>query len=92
MGLRGEEMLLIELASTANSLEHMDDAKHAHFVLVGTGRTKSNKKTEAKVGVPCSPITEGTHLRPGRWVKRVVNLIHSSGRFISDWSMFNDGV
>jgi hypothetical protein len=38
-GLRGEEMLLIELAGTANSLVHMDDVKHAHFLFVVSGQT-----------------------------------------------------
>jgi hypothetical protein len=73
-------MLLIELAGTANSLVHMDDAKDAHFVFVVSGRTKANQKTGAKFGVPCVPITEGTHLRPGRWVKRLVNMINGRGR------------
>jgi hypothetical protein len=79
-GLRGEEMLLIELAGTANSLVHMNDEKNAHFTFVVSGRTKANQKTGAKFGVPCAPITEGTHLRPGRWVKRLVVVIHGTKR------------
>jgi hypothetical protein len=79
-GLRGEEMLNIELAGTANSLQHMTDAKNAHFVFVVTGRNKSNQKAGARFGVPCTPITEDTHLRPGRWVKRLVEVIHGTGR------------
>jgi hypothetical protein len=73
-------MLLIELAGTANSLVHMEDAKHAHFLLVVSGRIKANHLSGAKFGVPSAPVTEGTHLRPGRWVKRLVEVIHSSGR------------
>jgi hypothetical protein len=79
-GLRGEEMLLIELAGTANSLSHMGDAKNAHFVYVISGRTKGDQTSGAKFGVPCCPVTEGTHLRPGRWVKRLVDVIHAKGR------------
>jgi hypothetical protein len=32
-GLRGEEMLLIELAGSVNSLVHMDNVKDAHLYL-----------------------------------------------------------
>jgi hypothetical protein len=79
-GLRGEEMLLIELAGTANSLVHLGAPKDAHFVFVISGRTKGNQTSGAKFGVPCVPVTEGTHLRPGRWVKRLVEAIHGKGR------------
>jgi hypothetical protein len=79
-GLRGEEMLLIELAGTANSLAHLHDEKNPHFVYVISGRTKGDQTSGAKFGVPCCPITEGTHLRPGRWVKRLVDVIHGKGR------------
>jgi hypothetical protein len=79
-GLRGEEMLLIELAGTANSLVHLADPKNAHFGFVISGRTKGDQKSGAKFGVPCVTVTEGTHLRPGRWVKRLVEIIHGKGR------------
>jgi hypothetical protein len=78
MGLCGEEMLLTEVAWTANSLIHMDDAKN-DFVFVVTGRTKCNQKSYAKFGVPCAPVTEGTYLRPGHWVKWLVDIIHGPG-------------
>jgi hypothetical protein len=80
-GLRGEEMLLIELAGTANSLIHLGDQKNAHFVYVISGRTKGDQTSGAKFGVPCCPVTAGTHLRPGRWVKRLVDVIHAKGRY-----------
>jgi hypothetical protein len=79
-GLRGEEMLKIELAGTANSLPNMTAEKDAHFLFVILGRTKNNQTSGATFGVPCALVTNGTHLRPGRWVKRLVNLIHASGR------------
>jgi hypothetical protein len=79
-GLIGEEMLLIELAGMANSLVHMDDVKHAHFLFVVSGRTKANQLSGAKFGVLSAPVTEGTHLRPGRWVKLLVEVVQGSGR------------
>jgi hypothetical protein len=79
-GLHGEEMLLIELAGTANSLSQLLDEKNAHFVYVISGRTNGDQTSGAKFGIPCVPITHGTHLRPGRWVTRLVETIHGTGR------------
>jgi hypothetical protein len=67
--LRGEEMLLIELASAANSLVHLTDAKNTHFVFVISGRTMSDQTSGAKFGVPCVPVMQGAHLCPGQWVR-----------------------
>lgn len=61
-GLRGEEMLQIGLAGTANSLAHLNDAKNPHFVFLVLGRTKGKRMTGAKFGVPYAPVTQGTHL------------------------------
>jgi hypothetical protein len=69
-GLRGEGMLLIELAGTATSLCNMNKAKNTHFLFVILGRTKGNQMSGAVFAIPCAPVTEGTRLRPGRWVKR----------------------
>jgi len=42
-GMRGEEMILVELAGTANSLRFFTDpANLAHFCFVVAGRTKGN--------------------------------------------------
>jgi hypothetical protein len=79
-GLRGEEMLLIELAGTANSMVNMTKVKDAHFLFVILGRTKGNQLSGASFGVPWAPVTQGTHLRPGRWVKRLVDNLHVSGK------------
>jgi hypothetical protein len=68
------------LAGMANSLLHMDDVKNAHFLFLVSGCTKANQLSGAKFGAPCAPFTEGTHLRPSRWVKRLVNNIEGSGR------------
>jgi hypothetical protein len=79
-GLRGEEMLLIELAGMANSLIHLTDEKHAHFVFMISGRMNGDQTSGAKFVVPCIPVTQGTHLCPGWWVKRLVETIHGTGQ------------
>jgi hypothetical protein len=78
-GLRGEEMLLIEYAGTAKSIENLNDPKEPHFTFVISGRTKGNQLSGAKFGVPCVGTTEGTHIRPGRWVKRLVEIKRAAG-------------
>jgi hypothetical protein len=79
MGLRGEEMLLIEFAGTAKNIENLNDPTEPHFVFVISGRTKRNQLSGAKFGIPCVGTTEGTHLRPVRWVKRLVRLKRAVG-------------
>jgi hypothetical protein len=64
-GLRGEEMVHIELAGTANSVKHLDAAVNPHFKFIVLGRTKGNQPSGAKFGVPCVLVTSGTNLRPG---------------------------
>jgi hypothetical protein len=78
VGLRGEEMLLIKFAGTSNSLKHMNDPL-PHFVLAISGRTKGNQLSGSKFGLPCVSVTEGTHLRPGIWVARLVPLMKAEG-------------
>lgn len=79
-GLRGKEMVRIELAGTANNVKHLNDAVHAHFKFLMLGRTKGNQLSGSKFGVPCIPITLGTNLRPGRWVKCLIETLHVMGR------------
>jgi hypothetical protein len=78
-GLRGEENLLIEFAGTAKSLKFLGDLECPHFILVISGRTKGVQLAGAKFGIPCAATTEGTHLQPGRWVKRLVTLMKDEG-------------
>jgi hypothetical protein len=61
MGLRGEEMLQIELAGTASSLCHLDDKVNAHFKFIILGKTKGNLLSGAKFGIPCVPVMAGTN-------------------------------
>ncbi|KAG7373554.1 hypothetical protein IV203_034278 [Nitzschia inconspicua] len=78
--LRGEEMLQIELAGTANSLKFMKDEATPHFCLRILGRTKGNQLSGANFDLPCVATTAGTNLRPGRWIERLVKTIHDEGR------------
>jgi hypothetical protein len=74
-GLRGEEMLLIELAGTACDLVFLTDSVCPHFILVVSGRTKGNQLSGAKFGVPIVGRTEGTNLLPGKWIQRLVEIM-----------------
>jgi hypothetical protein len=78
-GLRGEEMLLIEYAGTAKSVDNVTSENEPYFTFVISGRTKGNQLSGAKFGVPCVGTTEGTHLRPGKWVKRLVESKKAAG-------------
>jgi hypothetical protein len=68
------------LAGTANSLRHLTDAVDAHFKFSILGQTKGNQLSGAKFGVPCVPVTKGTNLRPGRWIQRLVETLHTTGK------------
>jgi hypothetical protein len=68
------------MSHLTNSLVHLEDARNPHFVFVLLGRTKGSRLSRVTFGVPCAPVTEGTHLRPGRWVKRLVENLTSSGK------------
>jgi hypothetical protein len=79
-GLRGEEMVRIEFAGTAKSVDKwMSRAVEPFFMLVVTGRTKGNQLSGAKFSVPCVKITEGTSLKPGKWVGRLVAQMRRAG-------------
>ena len=73
-GLRGEEMLLIELAGTAQDLRHLSDPRLPHFVLAISGKTKGNQLNGAKFGVPVVGQTSRTNLKPGKWIQRLCGL------------------
>jgi hypothetical protein len=77
--LRGEEMLIIELAGTRNSLVHLNEKIDPHFKFNILGRTKGNQMSGAEFKVPCVPITEGTGLQPGKWVQRLVLTLRDMG-------------
>jgi hypothetical protein len=75
-GLRGEEMLLVDLLGTATSVRKLmrDEAADPHFKFIVIGRTKGVQQDGKKFGIPCVKVTKGTGLRPGVWVKRLVEV------------------
>jgi hypothetical protein len=50
-----------------------------HFILIILRQTKGVQLAGAKFGFPCVATTEGTHLKPDRWVKRLVTLMKDEG-------------
>ena len=72
-GLRGEEMTLLELEGTSQSLKYLTNPPpgvEAHFEFVVAGVTKGNKLSGHKFSVPCVAVTKGSNLKPGRWAWR----------------------
>ena len=80
VGLRGEEMLLIELAGTAASLRFLNQEEDAHFIIRLKGRTKGSLIAGKGFEIPCIGTTEVSRLKPGRWVRRLVEVVQSEGR------------
>jgi hypothetical protein len=75
-GLRGEEMLLVDMLGTSKSVDRLmkDDAVDPHFKLIVIGRTKGVQQDGKKFGIPCVKVTKATGLRPGVWVKRLIDI------------------
>ena len=83
VGLRGEEMLLIEYAGTKKSIELLTNPEAglpSHFYFTVTGRTKGNQISGAKFNLPCVGVTSGTGLRPGKWILRLVGALERRGK------------
>jgi hypothetical protein len=75
-GLRGEEMLLIDLYGTAKSVAQFlkSDSPDPHFKFAIIGRTKGVQEDGHKIAIPWVKETSGTHLMPGvLWVKRLID-------------------
>jgi hypothetical protein len=77
-GLRGEEMILIERAGTINSLSHLED-EEPWFKFVISGPTKGNQLSGSKFAVPIVGTTSGSHLQPGKWLKRLATILQKEG-------------
>jgi hypothetical protein len=86
VGIRGEEMLLIEFAGTKKSLKFLRALTNPHFKLVVTGRTKGNQVSGSKFAIPCVTRTEGTGLEPGKWIERLVGILSEMG--VKDGPLF----
>eukprot|EP00978_Attheya_sp_CCMP212_P042987 scaffold272471_cov63-Attheya_sp.AAC.1 len=52
LGLRGEQMILIEQADTVNSLKTLKDLKESWFKLVASSPTKGNQLSGSKFSTP----------------------------------------
>jgi hypothetical protein len=76
MGLRGEEMLLIDLYGTAKSMSQFmkSDSPDPHFKFIIISRTKGVQEDGHKFAIPCIKETEGTHLRPGVWLQQLLDV------------------
>jgi hypothetical protein len=73
-------MVRIEFTGTANSIEKwMQREKDPYFMFVVSGRSKGNQLLGAKFSVPCVGVTQGTHLRPGRWIERLLVWMKEDG-------------
>jgi hypothetical protein len=81
-GLQGEEMLLIDLFSTAKSVSQTmtETSPDPHFKFVIIGRTKGVQEDGHKFGIPCVKETLGTHLRPGIWLERLIGVNREMGQ------------
>jgi hypothetical protein len=86
VGLRGEEMVLIEFAGTKKSLKYLQDQKNPHFRLCISGRTKGNHTSGNKFAIPCVSKTEGSGLQPGKWIVRLVRVLEAMG--VDDGPLF----
>ena len=69
-------MLLVDMLGTATSVQRLmrDNATDPHFELIVIRRTKGVQQDGKKFEIPCVKITKATGLRPGIWVKRLVDL------------------
>jgi hypothetical protein len=81
-GLRGEEMLLINLFRTTKSVIKFmkTDSPDPHFKFVILGRTKGAQEDGHKFAIPCVKEVTGTQLRPGIWLKRLLGVKKELGR------------
>jgi hypothetical protein len=80
-GLRGEEMLLVDMLGTLTSIQRLmkDEASDPHFKFIIIGRTKGVQQDGKKFGILCVKVMKGTGLRPGAWVKRLVDVKSLAG-------------
>jgi hypothetical protein len=80
-GLRGEEMLLIDLCGTAKSVDKFMKERDSdpHFKFVTLGRTKGVQEDGHKFAIPCVKVTQGAHLRPGVWLERLLKVKREMG-------------
>jgi len=79
-GLRGEEMLMIELAGTTKSIKYLELSVDPHFMFRILGRTKGRQLNGRAFWMPCIGVTKHSGLQPGRWAARLTKHIRQEGR------------
>jgi len=85
-GLRGEEMLQIEFVGTYQTIKYLKNSELPHFEVRIVGRTKGHRTGGNRFGIPVVAVTEGVGLKPGRWIKRLTQLLKRNGK--SDGLLF----
>jgi hypothetical protein len=78
-GVRGEELLIVDLLGTKESLKHLGDSKDPHFKLELIGRLKGHG-SEKRMQIPPVGVTEVTGLQPGKWITRLASVLEELGR------------
>ncbi len=74
--------MLIECAGTQQSVIQFmgPGALDPHFKFVILGRTKGVQEDGHKFAIPCVKETQGTHLRPGIWLDRLLTVKREMGQ------------
>mgnify|MGYP007080209174 CR=1 FL=1 len=81
--LRGEEMIMMELAGTRASVVFLTSPRGSlgpHYDMVVSGPTKGNQISGAKFKIPICGTTHYSGLRPGIWCSRLCALLTEQGR------------
>jgi hypothetical protein len=75
-------MLLIDLYGTAKSVSQFmkESDLDPHFKFVILVRTKGVQEDGHKFAIPCVKETQGTHLRPGVWLERLLKVKEELGQ------------
>jgi len=79
--LRGEEMLIIELAGTFNSMEHLMPHRHKdpYFCFHVNGRTKANRDAGASFKIPMVGKTGRNKIANALWAERYRSDVRNTG-------------
>jgi hypothetical protein len=73
-GVRGEELIIVNLVDTAASFKELAHLVMLHFKLFIVGRLKGHG-SEKKMSIPVVGITEGTGMQPGKWIQRLLGVL-----------------
>ena len=81
IGLRGEEMLIIERAATLRSLVYLEPNRHEtpHLRAVMNGATKGRREMGATVSIPCAGESQRSKIPTGKWASRYKDSLDEMG-------------